>query len=206
MHGIIQNLTDKVAAGWNHLALRQHLVNHAIRLKTPISDEESSNGTGFLLDGAYILSAEHCLVPGSTTSIKHPNLDLGQARVIAVDKQADLALLCLTNPVEHKRRVKLAKGSPKTGDPAFFHSGTRGKFIQTRFRRNKRPTPWIGFDDVVSGDSGSAVLNAQGELCSVIKATLERTNGETILHSASFGPDIWAIRRFLKENWPLYEA
>ena len=183
-----------------------YLRSHAVILELP-----SGRGTGFLIDNAYILTAHHNLEAGEDVIIRQYNVSLGGAYTIAVDKQHDLALLCLKNTLTGKRRARLTQTLPSHGDIAFFYSGIREKVIQTHFRRNKRSGPWQGYDNAQSGDSGTIIVTRKGHIASVHRGRLTVTTTNIFtrkvanIMEASYGANMPTIRSFLREYWPTYE-
>lgn len=142
-------------------------------------------------DRDYAATAEHC---ANEDPSKPTIVDLVPSRVVATDAQYDLTVLHV--PGMDKKPMFLAASEPKAGAEAgtwgFGYGMKKAGFIHLFVYNREMSLPgldgeWIMFNGAfVPGQSGSPVVNAQGEVVGMVQMTTDRIGfgrGADILRS-----------------------
>lgn len=131
-------------------------------------------------DRDYALTAKHCT---SEDPAKPTIVDLIPSRVVADDAQYDLTVLHV--PGMDRKAIPLAAEEPKPGSEAGtwgFGYGLKRPSFSHVYVSNRRVTfpeldgEWVKFNGAFEhGQSGSPVVNADGELVAVVQMTTDRS-------------------------------
>ena len=149
-------------------------------------------GTGFnIAANGIIVTNEHVVGNALTAVIGFPDDQIFHADVVAIDPEADLAILKVKKPPEAELpllNVSLEQSWSEGmliyyfGNPLFFnHIIGQGAVLGLTEMADK-PMPIMLIDaPIYKGNSGSPVLNAEGDVIAVIYATTEiMQNGQRL--------------------------
>lgn len=141
----------------------------------------SDTCSAFAIDNEreYVLTARHC---ASADPAQPTIVDLIPARVVADDVKRDLMVLQV--PGLQRKALKLAAHDPATGEEVASY-GYGGGYAKPMLRiahvANRRISllgldgEWVMVDGAfVGGQSGSPVVNAQGEVVSIVQMSSDR--------------------------------
>lgn len=174
---------------------RKKFIKRAVELTVTVHTDcyteeeglEESVGTGSIIHGGYILTAKHVIEDAAFVSVSFHELsgngyriEKGRrvpARVIAVSKKYDAALLQLVHQKESKSDVLMMdlKWRPKTHEVAWYIGQTtrwgRGLIIsKPKTADGKDATNIILNVQAFFGDSGGPLLTTEGKLVGVLKS------------------------------------
>ncbi|MBM7540061.1 S1C family serine protease [Amphibacillus cookii] len=158
-------------------------VNEDIQLyKESIVVIETSNskGTGFsITNDGYILTNEHVVAQESYVTVSFPEQGLYQAEVVQVDEALDLALLKVAeDDLPFLDLAENTEGIEQTevyfiGNPLRFNGIANQGMITGFIEQMSLATEVMMIDaPVYRGNSGSPVINQDGEVIGMIYATL----------------------------------
>lgn len=209
----------------------QKSLSSTVWIITADADDKTSTGTGVLIDAEKRLIVTNAHVVGDSRSavvffpdmkddqpeVKRKHyldniLKLGkQAKVVAVDRKRDLALIELPKIPEGAVAIKLAESSTKPGtavdlignpgasDVLFVYSSAtvrsvyEKKFDSDHGEHNFKVVE--AQTAVRRGDSGGPVVNAEGELVAIAQSFSPSAN------SVSFCVDISEIKALVAGTW-----
>jgi S1-C subfamily serine protease len=147
-------------------------------------------GTGFLLSPRYVATAYHVISSGRTLYLKLYEGGERGARVVAVDKKYDLAILELDTPVEGVTPLSLETGEPVIGAAVFavghpsslmnpddFHRGLLDWSV-TQGTISGLSESVIQTDAPINpGNSGGPLLSAEGRVLGVASRKMLYNDG-----------------------------
>jgi len=143
-------------------------------------------GSGFFVNDVSVLTSAHVVADQSLVTLRLGSGETVAARVAAVDRNADLALLRTPEPTVPRRALPLGSaGSTKVGQQVFVVGSPLGTFSNTVTRgivsalRNLGGVSFIQTDAAINpGNSGGPVMNEAGEVIAV--ATAKARGGESL--------------------------
>lgn len=155
---------------------------------------EFGHGSGFLIsqDG-YLVTNAH-VVEGTTSSmiaIENPHLEVYKAKVIGIDRRADIAVLKIESSNENFPYLSFGNSDAiRLGDPCYLigsphHENLRNTYTvgiisgKNRNIRRKGSIENLIQTDAASnpGNSGGPLLNSDGEVIGVLKSGFNRLEG-----------------------------
>jgi serine protease Do len=174
-----------------------------------IEDRHAGSGC-FVSDEGLVLTAAHLFAkPDRRTEILSPTVGRRDAKLIAIDKGRDLALLQVAAREDPFPAIALAAEMPKAGQSVFqfgaplFRSGTlqAGMIARPaeRFEYYGDRKHYVGIVHVAAmmqpGTSGGAWLNANGELWGVQSGVMRENNA---ICGIAFAGPLEPIRRLVE--------
>lgn len=186
---------EKTPKGWRPVD-RKETSSQWFTSGTVIGHYENGDG--------LILTCAHGKPKGSELKIEFRDQrgSFGTGKIVSVDEEHDLCLI--RSWVGKANVIDVAAAEPRRGDRVhvigFGHQKYNARFGKVAYVRNG-----IIFSkmDSLHGDSGGAVLNEDGELCGVIKATTARDKNKPAdvgNENDSISVATSAILEFLKES------
>lgn len=164
--------------------------------KNSVSIMSFGNGigrcTGVLIkndkNGAVILTAKHCVDVYEETYV-----DGKSVKKIGVSIDDDIAYMVISEPLENKEAVTIAKTPVKKDDTVFIYGYPKGDpFIRlgkVMFSNNDHQLARL---EVIPGCSGGGVYNEKGELVGIVW-------GKLINEKTAFFEPLKDVKRFLIE-------
>lgn len=139
--------------------------------------------SGFALDGAgRILTTAHDLETGSELVVFWQDGRRTPGRVVAVDREGDLALLRAAGGAGARVRLERVRDALDEGEPVFSLGCPSGLEIRAYAGTGRRPARrsgaallWEVDLETLPGASGSPVFDAAGNLVGVLKGRLRGT-------------------------------
>jgi len=193
--GLISLVTPKVSQAKIDLLSRQltnqqHIVNNVINKLNSVEAQRNTifnrGGTGFLVDGrGYLLTNAH-IVKNATVVAVQNTLGEYQARIIQLDRQADLALLKIEDTTYHAFNglpYGISKSGADLGDDLFTLGYPRPTIVygkgylsaETGFQGDT-----TAFQLTIAanpGNSGTPVLNSDGEVIGIVTSSQANAEG-----------------------------
>ena len=193
--GLISLVTPKVSQAKIDLLSRQltdqqHIVNNVINKLNSVEAQKNTifnrGGTGFLVDGrGYLLTNAH-IVKNATVVAVQNTLGEYQARIIQLDRQADLALLKIEDTTYHAFNglpYGISKAGADLGDDLFTLGYPRPTIVygkgylsaETGFQGDT-----TAFQLTIAanpGNSGTPVLNNDGEVIGIVTSSQANAEG-----------------------------
>jgi S1-C subfamily serine protease len=193
--GLISLVTPKVSQSRIDLLSRQ-LNDQAAKLNTVTSQLHSAEaartttfnrgGTGFLVDGkGYLLTNAHVVKNATVVEVQN-TLGEYQARIIQLDRQADLALLKIVDTSYHAFNglpYGISKTGADLGEELFTLGYPRPEIVygkgylsaETGFQGDT-----LNFQLTIAanpGNSGTPVLNNDGEVIGIVTSSQQNAEG-----------------------------
>lgn len=149
-----------------------------VEVRTPVG-----KGTGFTItNDGYILTNEHIIENESDITVSFPDAGIYQATVIQADASIDLALLKVeadnlpTLALSENGLVETKQNVLFIGNPlSYSFIANEGLTINEVLLENWTEYVWMLDAPIYKGNSGSPVLNEDGEVIGIVFATT-RTN------------------------------
>ncbi|WP_102125856.1 S1C family serine protease [Deinococcus planocerae] len=140
--------------------------------------EPNGVGTAFLIGDGYALTAYHVVFASKTLSAQTLDKKRYAVQVVGYDDQSDLALIRVNVPGGTPSMPLAARG-PQVGDAALAIGNGGGEFLVQKTGRLTGLDSDAGRADfppgtlelnaqLIPGDSGGPILNAQGEVVGVV--------------------------------------
>ncbi|WP_216321040.1 S1C family serine protease [Deinococcus aestuarii] len=140
--------------------------------------EPNGVGTAFLIGDGYALTAYHVVFASKTLSAQTLDKKRYAVQVVGYDDQSDLALIRVNVPAGTPS-MPLAATGPRVGDTALAIGNGGGDFLVQKTGRLTGLDSDAGRADfppgtlelnaqLVPGDSGGPIINAQGEVMGVV--------------------------------------
>ena len=178
----VDYLSGQVAAQGKKLDQFKHQLNSAETVVPP----DGPTGTGFLIDGkGYLITSAH-VVRGVTRVEVQNTLGEYDAQVIQLDNQTDLALLKIEDTSYHAFNglpYGISKADGELGEDLFILGYPRpeivyGKGYLSAATGNKGDTTAFQLTIAANpGNSGTPVLNNDGEVIGIITSSQHNAQG-----------------------------
>ena len=185
-----KKITNKLSQDINVVA---NAVNETIKAKSPVINYKTG-GTGFLIDAkGYLVTNAHVIKGANNIAVQKPNGKELKADVIFVDEQRDIAILKIkdagyksSGPIPYS----ISKSSAELAAPIFTLGYPKDDIVYNQGYLSSRS----GFHgDTLScqiaieannGNSGSPILNKNGEVIGVLNGRQSNAQGFTFaIHS-----------------------
>jgi S1-C subfamily serine protease len=191
--GLISLLSPKVSNEKVEL-LNRRLQNQEIKLNNVTNKINSveaasafkSGGTGFLIDGkGYLVTNAHVVRNATLVEVQN-TLGEYQARIIQLDRQADLALLKIEDTAYHPFNglpYGISRNGAELGEELFTLGYPRPEIVYNKGYMSAK----TGFEgDTLAyqititanpGNSGTPVLNGDGEVIGIVSSSQQNAQG-----------------------------
>ena len=148
--------------------------------------EKISRGSGFFIDADRVVTNRHVIDNAYRAEVHSYNGSIYQVKgVVAVDAEADLAVLRVDTPPNQVRPLLLDRTSPQEGESVVVIGNPLGLegSVTNGIVSAVRDIPTFGriiqiTAPISPGSSGSPVVNMQGQVIGV--ATLQITGGQSV--------------------------
>ncbi|MFC4436697.1 MULTISPECIES: S1C family serine protease [Natrialbaceae] len=154
-------------------------------IEDPITEEEGrGQGSGFLVEGDYIVTNEHVVAGGEEIDLQYINGDWTSTRLVGTDVYSDLAVLEADHVPEAATPLGLASEYPVVGqevvaigNPLGLEGSMSTGIVSGVNRTVPAPHGGFSFSNVVQtdaavnpGNSGGPLVDLDGEVIGVINA------------------------------------
>lgn len=144
-----------------------------------VVNAENRKGTGVnIADHGFIITNQHVVGDARQVGIAFPNGASQTAQVIASDAELDIALLHMEQKglptLKLAANADASEGSPVTiiGNPLYFNDIATDGYVLGMLPQSKPPRLMI-HAPIYKGNSGSPVVNQEGEIIAIVFATLK---------------------------------
>ncbi len=189
----------------NYLTRKDQIICDEIPIDTAITNVESSSGTAFFVSNrGHLLTNNHVVEGCSISKITYRNKEY-ETKLIATDKNLDLALLKVN--LKPKSFINFSKEGAKKLNKIYVAGYPLGKGLSDDLKISSGIVSSLkGFDDnsneiqidapINPGNSGGPIINENGDLIAIAVSGLAKDQTEGI----NFGIKSSAAELFLKSN------
>lgn len=198
----------------NHFDLRLEWGGRDIKIEEGMKDG-SIGGASPVSDDGYFITAYHVVDQESNwiaclfDKNGKPSVKSSKVRIVYADKQMDFAVI--KADMSTPKFLCARKGSLREGEPLFagnlMHpSLTAGKFVVDRSMSSKHKNSIIPFTElnvtnpVTYGDSGTPLIDSQGNLCGIITRVAWGLIKKKEAESYAMMMDVDALFRIIEED------
>ena len=148
----------------------------------------NGHGSGFIIgEGKFVVTNHHVLDGASKIAVRNGLGKVSNAKIAAVSKKFDLAILTLEKPYENKYSIKtknfedprpgddvITIGYPGIGETMDLPTITQGIISKVFSENDPSPGTFITTIPFNSGNSGGPIFNLKGNLVGVAYASLDK--------------------------------
>lgn len=142
---------------------------------------DKGKGTGFHVNGGYIITNAHVIEEGTYISVKFPGNDRSfKAKLSSSDSELDIAVLKVDADGQELPTIAVGREWKSgehvyiIGNPLYFTQIVNEGHVMELVPLRGRDKPALAIDtQIYQGNSGSPVINDEGQAIAVIYATAE---------------------------------
>lgn len=162
--------TFSMTGGFSFVEKEEQALEDTLAVDTIVPVEESVwlERTAFVIsEDGYALTAAENLIEGMFIEVSDHSRKVGQARVVAVDTTADVALLELDSAFHSKVPFRFSKTDSKVGDELVSLGYRNGKllFAEAQTQMKEDSFDWIGGYTLLTG---APLISSHGEITGIL--------------------------------------